>query len=239
MTELSALQRRALMGNPWYSHLPQTLRDMIEAHSKIRHLTNNQTLYSRGQQADAWYCILSGAIKVSGSVAEGREVVLTYVEPGNWFGEISLFDGLPRTHDGRAHGATDVLCLPAMHFQQLLQSHPQFCVELMRIQCHRLRLLFAMVEDLHTLSTEQRLARQLLSLARNYGRRETEGLLIDLKLPQDDLAQLLAVTRQSINKILKGWERGGWLIQHYGKITLTNIQALQKEAGTDTLPRAA
>ncbi len=231
MAQLTARHRLALMGNAWYAQLSEDLRTTIERLARRKMLAHGELLFHRGQAADAWYGVLSGAIKVRNLNTEGRESVLTYVEPGYWFGEISLFDDLPRAHDGCAHDATEVLCLATEDFSALLKSYPELCIHIMRVQCQRMRLLFGLVEEITTLNTEQRLARQLIGLARNHGRPETDGVLIDLKLPQDELALLLGVSRQSINKILKAWEREGWVLQHYGKITLRNIAALQSQIG--------
>ncbi|MFN9907193.1 MAG: cyclic nucleotide-binding domain-containing protein, partial [bacterium] len=86
-------------------------------------LAHGQLLFRRRDPADAWYGILQGAIRIGAASAEGRELTLTYLEPGAWFGEISLFDGEPRTHDGQAQGDTVLLRVARADFEALLAEH--------------------------------------------------------------------------------------------------------------------
>jgi CRP/FNR family transcriptional regulator, cyclic AMP receptor protein len=228
MAQLIAAQHGTLMANRWFAGLPLPLRDDILSRAALRELRAGERLYSRGDAADGWYGVLEGAIKVCATTVDGREMVLTWLEPGTWFGEISLFDDLPRAHDGVAHTATRLLWLTPAQFADLLARHPPFCVALMRLQCQRLRLLFAAVEDLATQPIEARLARQLLGLAASYGRATGDGVAIDLHLPQEEIAQLLGASRQRVNQVLKAWERDGWLRGRYGQLLITDRAALQR-----------
>ena len=165
------------------------------------------------------------------SAPQDRERTLTYLEPGAWFGEISIFDGQPRTHDAQAQGASTVLQLTGPEFEAVYAAFPSFARALLKLQCERLRLLFGALEEANALPLEQRLARQLLNLARSHGQPEPDGgLRIALHLPQERLAQLLGTSRQRINQALKAWEREGLLRQRYGEIALTQQQRLRELA---------
>ncbi len=223
----------ALDEDAWFSLLPKNVQSAVLEAAHIRRLVKGQQLFAKGDQPDGWYCVASGSVKISSTTLAGREVSLTYMPPGSWFGEISLFDGKPRTHDARAQTKIRLLVVPTLRFQQLLLGHPELAVALTRLQCERIRALFELVEELRTQSLEQRLARRLLALGQEHGRPETAGTLIQLKLPQDQLAHLLTATRQSVNKIFKSWERAGYVSQRYGQIVLIDFPALQglAEAG--------
>ena len=91
-----------------------------------------------------------GAVRVSTVSLSGKQVTLTYVEPGIWFGDIALFDGLPRTHDANAHGETTLLVVRKADFKELLAQHVELYDALLRLNCRRLRLMFDLVEDLNT-----------------------------------------------------------------------------------------
>lgn len=227
MAALSPAEDTTLCSNSWFAALPQELRAAIVSAAHRRVLTDGQRLFLDGQAADGWYGVLAGAIKVRHISADGRERVLTWVEPGTWFGEISLLDGAPRIHDGVATGATELLLLPPPAFEQLLERFPRFGRALAELQSRRLRLVFALLTELNTLPLETRLARQLLNLAASYGRAaEGGGTQIDLHLPQDELAQLMGVSRQRINQALKTWEKLGALRQRYGRIVIVDAQRL-------------
>jgi CRP-like cAMP-binding protein len=152
-----------------------------------------------------------GAVRVSSVSLSGKQVTLTYVEPGTWFGDIALFDGLPRTHDADAHGATTLLTVRKADFKELLSQHVELYDALLRLNCRRLRLMFDQFEDLNTRPLRSRLARQLLLLAKSYGVEEGAEVRIGLALAQEDLAQLLGASRQRVNQELKGFEREGTL----------------------------
>ena len=221
--EKSALTRgweRALAESEVFQHLPVAAQDELIERASLRWLADGECLFHRGDPADGWYCLLEGALKVSGVSAEGRELALIYLEPGSWFGEISLFDGMPRTHDNYAHGDCVLLLLPKAQFRLLLQQHSSLYEALMQMHCQRLRMLFAAIED-HSLGTlEQRLLRQLRNLARSYGVSEAEGVRIDFRISQEGLAQLVGGSRQRVNLELKRMEGAGLLLQRGGQLIL-------------------
>lgn len=225
-TALAKHWRRALYASEVFTHLPPEAQDELIERASLRWLGDGECLFHRGDSADGWYCLLEGALKVSAISAEGRELALIYLEPGSWFGEISLFDGMPRTHDNYAHGDCVLLLLPKVQFRQLLSRHTSLYEALMQMHCQRLRMLFAAIEDQSLSSLEQRLARQLLNLARSYGQAEGDGVRIGLKLSQESLAQLVGASRQRVNQELKRLEAAGVLAQSGGYIVINRPELL-------------
>lgn len=195
----------------WFSKLSQTLRSAILSRAFVRRINDGDPLASRGTPAEEWCGVAKGAVRVSSASLAGKQVTLTYVEPGTWFGDIALFDGLPRTHDADAHGPTTLLAVRKADFKQLLSQHVELYDALLRLNCRRLRLMFDQFEDLNTRPLRSRLARQLLLLAKSYGVAEGEQVRIGLALAQEDLAQLLGASRQRVNQELKSFEREGSL----------------------------
>ena len=194
---------------PWFSKLSQGLREAILSRAVVRRIADGAVLSARGAPAEEWCGVARGAVRVSSVSLSGKQVTLTYVEPGIWFGDIALFDGMPRTHDGHAHGETTLLVVRRADFHYLLAQHVELYDALLRLNCRRLRLLFDLVEDLNTRPLSARLAKQILLLARSYGVAEGEEIRIGLQLAQEDIAQLLGASRQRVNQELKGFEREG------------------------------
>jgi CRP/FNR family cyclic AMP-dependent transcriptional regulator len=193
----------------WFSKLSQTLQRAILSRALVRRLADGDPLASRGSAAAEWCGVARGAVRISSVALSGKQVTLTYAEPGTWFGDIALFDGLPRTHDADAHGATTLLVVRKSDFKQLLAQHVELYDALLRLNCRRLRLMFDQIEDLNTRPLQARLAKQILLLARSYGIAHGEETRIGLALAQEDLAQLLGASRQRVNQELKGFEREG------------------------------
>ena len=153
----------------WFSKLSQPLRHAILRAPSVRRLHDGAPLATRGAPAEDWCGVASGAVRISSVSLAGKQVTLTYVEPGTWFGDIALFDGLPRTHDANAHGQTTLLVVRKPDFKELLAQHVELYEALLRLNCRRLRLMFDPIEDLNTRPLAARLAKQILLLARSYG----------------------------------------------------------------------
>ena len=217
-------ERSNIESGSWFSKLSQPLREAILSRSVVRRLADGATLSTRGAPAEDWCGVAKGAVRVSSVSLSGKQVTLTYVEPGTWFGDIALFDGLPRTHDGNAHGETTLLVIRKPDFKELLSQHVELYDALLRLNCRRLRLMFDVIEDLNTRPLAARLAKQLLLLARSYGVAEGGEIRIGLQLAQEDLAQLLGASRQRVNQELKGFEREGAV-----RVEPTRLAVLSKD----------
>ncbi len=221
---LTIEERHNIEAGSWFSKLSLPLRQAILSRATVRRLANAAPLASRGTAAEEWCGVALGAVRVSSVSLSGKQVTLTYVEPGTWFGDIALFDGLPRTHDADAHGPTTLLVVRKADFKELLAQHVELYEALLRLNCRRLRLMFDQFEDLNTRPLRSRLARQLLLLGKSYGVPEGEQLRIGLALAQEDLAQLLGASRQRVNQELKRLEREGVL-----RVEPTRLVILERE----------
>jgi len=217
-------ERTNIESGSWFSRLSLPLRNAILSRAVVRRLNDGAMLSARGQPAEEWCGVAKGAVRVSSVSLSGKQITLTYVEPGVWFGDISLFDGLPRTHDSNAHGATTLLVVRKPDFRELLAQHVELYEALLRLNCRRLRLMFDVIEDLNTKPLSSRLAKQIILLARSYGIEDGEEIRIGLQLAQEDLAQMLGASRQRVNQELKGFERDGAV-----RIEPTRLVVLSKE----------
>lgn len=225
-TDLTAEERAHVESGVWFSSLSSALRCAILQRALVRRLGDGASLASRGAQAEEWCGVARGAVRISSVSLTGKQVTLTYSEPGTWFGDIALFDGLPRTHDADTHGETTLLVVRKVDFKELLAQHVELYEALLRLNCRRLRLMFNQVEDLNTKPLQARLARQLLLLAKSYGIAQGEEIRIGLQLAQEDLAQLLGASRQRVNQELKGFERQGALRVEPTRLVVTSRDKL-------------
>jgi CRP-like cAMP-binding protein len=206
---LTLEERQNIDSGPWFAKLSLPLQAAILSRALLRRHADGATLATRGSQAEEWVGVARGAVRVSSVSLSGKQVTLTYAEPGIWFGDIALFDGLPRTHDAQTHGETTLLVVRRPDFKALLSEHVELYDALLRLNCRRLRLMFNQFEELNTRPLQARLARQLLLLAKSYGIEQGQEIRIGLQLAQEDLAQLLGASRQRVNQELKGFEREG------------------------------
>jgi len=221
---LTIEEQNNIDAGPWFSKLSDELRAAILSRAVVRRLPDGAPLATRGSPAEDWCGVARGAVRISSVSLSGKQVSLTYVEPGTWFGDIALFDGLPRTHDADAHGATTLLSVRKGDFKELLQQHVELYDALLRLNCRRLRIMFNLVEDLNTRPLSARLAKNILMLAKSYGIHQGDEVRIGLQLAQEDLAQLVGASRQRVNQELKELEREGAL-----RIEPTRIVVLSRD----------
>ncbi len=223
---------RELLGeDEWFATAPAELRGALMRLGRLQRLAAGEALFARGQAAEGLCCVLEGTLRVRALRADGVESVLAFVEPGQWFGEISLIDGRPRTHDAVADGPTVVWQVPQAGLLAWLGAHPAHWRPIARLACAKLRMAFGMLEDIAQLPLEGRLARRLCLLASGYGGR-SGPLRTTLRLPQEQLALMLGVSRQSANKALRALEARGVIALRYGVIELKDPARLAREAGT-------
>jgi CRP/FNR family transcriptional regulator, cyclic AMP receptor protein len=207
---LTIEERAAINSGRWFSTLSPALRHDILRCAYVRRHKDGDLICARGDPPEEWVACAKGAVRVSSTSISGKQVTLTYVEPGVWFGDVSIFDGDRRTHDAYAHGETTTLCVAKADFKKILAMHVELYDAMLRLHARRIRQLYGLVEDLNTLPLRARLAKQLLHLLRSYGTPSLSNgneMRIGLQLAQEELAQLLGASRQRVNQELKAMER--------------------------------
>ncbi len=233
---LSVEEREAINAGRWFSSLSPSLRHDILRCAYVKRLRDGDLITARGDTADEWMACAKGAVRVSSTSLSGKQITFTYVEPGIWFGDVSIIDGDSRTHDAYAHGDTTILCVARADFQKILTQHVELYDAMLRLQARRIRQLFGLVEDLNTLPLRSRLAKQLLHLARSYGvpcLSNSQETRIGLHLAQEELAQLLGASRQRVNQELKAMEREETIRIEAGGIVLRDRNALMRISEAD------
>lgn len=233
---LTIEERAAINSGRWFSTLSPSLRHDILRCTYVKRFRDGDLISARGDPPEDWIACAKGAVRVSSTSLSGKKVTLTYVEPGIWFGDVSIFDGDRRTHDAYAHGETTTLCVAKADFKKILAEHAELYEALLRLHARRIRQLYGLVEDLNTLPLRARLAKQLLHLVRSYGLpslSEGSDIRIGLQLAQEELAQLLGASRQRVNQELKSMEREDIIRIEPGGLVVRDRPALMKIAESD------
>ncbi|QTD44268.1 Crp/Fnr family transcriptional regulator [Ottowia testudinis] len=230
---LTMEEREAINNGRWFSSLSPSLRHDILRCAYVKRFQDGNLICARGEPPEQWIACAKGAVRVSSTTLTGKQITLTYVEPGIWFGDVAIFDGDRRTHDAYAHGETTILNVARADFQKILAAHSELYEALLKLQARRIRLLFGQVEDLNTLPLRARLAKQLGHLVRSYGitsLSSNDEVRITLQLAQEELAQLLGASRQRVNQELKTMEREGVIRIEPSGLVVRDRQALQRIA---------
>jgi CRP/FNR family cyclic AMP-dependent transcriptional regulator len=233
---LTMEEREAINGGRWFSSLSPSLRHDILRCAYVKRHQDGDMLAARGDPPEQWIACAKGAVRVSSISVSGKQITLTYVEPGIWFGDVSIFDGDRRTHDCYAHGETTTLNVAKADFKKILSQHVEFYEAMLRLQSRRIRQLYGLVEDLNTLPLRARLAKQLNHLSRSYGvpcLSDAKAVRISLQLAQEELAQLLGASRQRVNQELKQMEREQIIRIEPGGLVVLDRDGLMQIVNTD------
>ena len=223
-------KRRLLRSHFLLRNLSQFDLERIAAAATCARFGRHEKIFRRGESETNLIIMVSGRVKLSATSTDGQELLANIVERGHVFGEIAVIDGKPRSYDATALEASELLIVKRKDLIPFLEERPDICLRFMETLCERLRRSEALIQDAVFLNAGPRLARQLLRLAETYGRKDGDAICIDLAVSQSDLASLVGMTRESINKQLCNWRRAG-VIWFKGK----NYKVLK----LDTLRNAA
>lgn len=219
----------ALRTQLWFAACPDAFQTALIERSRLWKLAPGEHLFERGGIPDGLCCVVAGALRVGAVLADGSQSMLFMLEPYQWFGEISMLDGQPRTHDAIADVDSTVLVVPQTDLHAWLDAHPQHWRDLARLACSKLRMTFTALEDLTQLPLEQRVAKHLLLALSGYGA-SAASTRTRLRMPQEHLALMMGVSRQTINKTLRTLEASGAIALRYAEIELIDAAALQRLA---------
>ena len=218
-----------LNNNLWYSQLEPSFQQFILEHAHMLEVQKDQSIFLSGDTFNGLYAVLEGAVRLGYIDIQGKEAVAAIAEPIMWFGEISLVDQQPRSHDAIAVQKSVILHLPSANLQLLLQQHPQFWFHIAQLTSQKLRFAFLELISFQTQNIKQRLAQRLLFILNGYG----NHLSIEqnsIHLSQEQLAQMLVCSRQTVNQELQELEKQGVLKVAFRKIEILDFNLLHQIA---------
>ena len=210
----------------WFQAVPVQLQDQLLALAAVRRLAHGTRLFARGDAPDGLYCVVEGAVRISTISETGKEALLAIVEQPHWFGEIALFDGQPRTHDAWGEGESVLLHVPRQGLAALLDMHPAYWRYFGLLLTHKLRTAFSVLEETALLPAAGRLTRRLVTMAEGYGEWKSNTRRV-IHVPQEQLGQMLSLSRQTVNQLLKQLEAQGVIRLTRGGIEILDIDRLR------------
>ena len=193
-------------------------------------LGRGEVLFHEGDPGDRLYVITSGKIKLGRTSPDGRENLLAVLGPGEMFGELSLFDPGPRTATATAVSPVRLLGLGHDDLQSWLSGRPEVARHLLQALAKRLRRTNEALGDLVFSDVPGRVAKALLDLSRRFGRETDAGVLVAHELTQEELAQLVGASRETVNKALADFASRGWLRLEARAVVLLDVERLERRA---------
>lgn len=188
------------------------------------------TLFSEGDPGESLYIVLAGKVKLGRRSPDGRENLVAVMGPSDQFGELSLFDPGPRTATATVVTDARLALLPKAALQAWVQDRPQIAMQLLRVVARRLRRTNTMLADLIFVDVPGRVAKQLLQLAQRFGSVEGPHLRVTHDLTQEELAQLVGASRETVNKALADFAARGWLRLEGKSVVILDRERLARRA---------
>jgi CRP/FNR family transcriptional regulator, cyclic AMP receptor protein len=196
---------------------------------KRRTYRNGETIFHKDDAGTTMYVINEGTVKVSVPSEVGNEMILSILGTGDFFGELSLFDGKPRSATVTSAGTTEVFVLHRDDFVDFVSNHPKVSLSIIKALSNRIRRTDNLVEDVVFLDIPARLAKKLLELSKSHGKKlATGGVEIELRLTQQDIANMLGTTRESVNRQLVAFQERGFISIDRQRITVLKPTELEK-----------
>ncbi|RYZ31524.1 MAG: Crp/Fnr family transcriptional regulator, partial [Propionibacteriaceae bacterium] len=205
---------------PLFAELDEESATALEKAMGTLRLSKGEILFREGETEDRLYVVVAGKIKLGRSGSAGRENLLAVLGPGQMFGELSVFDPGPRSSTATAVTAVEVRTLEHDELMHWIEGHPEVARSLLAQLAGRLRRANDVVADLVFSDVPGRVAKQLLELARRFGDRKDDGLHVHHDLTQEELAQLVGASRETVNKALADFAARGWIRLEPRSVTL-------------------
>lgn len=221
--DIALLQRNHL-----FSVLSDGEMEAVLGFARLRKAAAEERIFSKGDPGDSLYVILRGRVAVQTESQDAKLMLLNILDAGAVFGEIAMLDGGERTATTVAQEPSELLRIDRRDFMPFLADRADLCIRLMTVLCQRVRWTSAIIEDTVFLNVPRRLAKRILMLGQSYGRATETGIRIATFLSQEDLANMLGVSREIVNKTLKSFQTAGAISYRNGYLVIQDESFLDQ-----------
>jgi CRP/FNR family transcriptional regulator/CRP/FNR family cyclic AMP-dependent transcriptional regulator len=224
------MDKEAILGQvPIFNSLdPLELKILAEV-SQVQTYKKGDFIVSKEELGNHFFIVASGRVKVTAEAFGGHEMVLSILHPPEFFGEMSILDGQPRSATIVATEKTALITIERDVFLGTIKRHPQIAIKILTILCQRLRRADETIEQLRFLNATGRLIQALLKLMDEQGKRTEHGIVISQGLTHNDLASFAGTSRESIRKIMRQFQRKQYLSFVKGQVSILNEGELLRE----------
>ena len=227
-SKLSVLRKHEI-----FSDLDNEALEQLGRYAKHTMLKRGATIFSKGDPGNSLYAVVAGTVKISISSPDGRNAILNLVGPGETFGEMSVLDGQTRSADAIANTNCEIYVIDRRDFLPFMRNQPALSMKFIELLCTRLRWTSDQVEQVILQDLPGRLASALIGLAE---RRKLEPESQTISITQQEISEMVGMTRESINKQLRAWAARGWVRLEHGAIVVLDAVSLRELADAGTAP---
>jgi CRP/FNR family transcriptional regulator, cyclic AMP receptor protein len=220
-----------LRQHPIFRDLGNEALDQLCRYARHMSLKRGATLFSKGDPGNSLFAVISGTVKISVSSPDGRNAILNLINAGETFGEIAVLDGQARSADAIANTNCELFVIDRRDFLPFVRSQPELAMKFIELLCTRLRWTSDQVEQVILQDLPGRLASALLGLTE---KRKLEPESRTIAITQQEISEMVGMTRESINKQLRVWASRSWVRLEHGAIVVLDTVPLRElaEAGS-------
>jgi CRP-like cAMP-binding protein len=206
---ITSTDLNSIKNMPLFADIPESRLERILEEGVLRPVEPGQYLFFQGDEAERLYVLLEGRLRLSQVTPEGQQVILRYVAPGEAFGVVAALSGAKYPASAETVENSRIISWDQGTIRQAMTAIPEIALNALGILAKRIKEFQDRVRELSTERVERRIARALIRLARQVGRKTEEGLLIDLPLSRQDLAEMTGTTLYTVSRTLSQWESQG------------------------------
>lgn len=188
------------------------------------------TIFAEGEPGDRLFIIVSGKVKIGRRSPDGRENLITILGPSDMFGELAIFDPGPRTSSVTTINEVRAVSMDREALRAWIVGRPEIAEQLLRVLARRLRRTNNNLADLIFTDVPGRVAKQLLQLVQRFGAQAGSGLRVTHDLTQEEIAQLVGASRETVNKALADFTQRGWIRVEGKSVVILDPERLAKRA---------
>lgn len=212
---------------PLFAQLSDEHYNLLATNLGAQSFAQGETIFHQGSAGNSLYIIISGQVRIFTVSEAGQELTVSIFRDGNFFGELALLDGLPRSASAQAMCTTTTLTLHRAAFLHIINACPPIAASILEVMAARLRQTTTNAEQLAGLSAAERVVQQLVRLAQQHGISDGAATLIDLRLTQDSLASISGTTRETVNRVLSGLRDQGLVQLERARIRVIDLHRLR------------
>jgi len=205
---------------PLFATLSEEEFKNIEHIFQVKTYPKNQIIFLEEETGNYMYIVLAGKVKVSKATAAGKETILAIHQAGDFFGEMALLDGKTSPATVSAMEDCRVATIFNADFQHLLMSNEKVVRQIIQVLCARLRQVWSQVQELSHSSADDRIRAGILQLSRKHGVQDARGIIINLKITHQELAELVGTSRETVTRCLARLQRRGIIQLEHRRIIL-------------------
>lgn len=192
----------------------------------VRSYRKNQVIFLEEDTGNYMYVVLGGKVKVTKSSPGGKETILAIHRPGDFFGEMALLDGKTSPATVSAMEDCRIISISSTDFHHMLMRNEKVVQQIIKVLCARLRQVWSQIQSLSYSNADSRIRLGLLQLARRHGVQDSRGIIIDLKITHQELAEMVGTSRETVTRTLAQLQKQGIIVVDHRRIIVLNPRAL-------------